>query len=243
MRLGAVLCFALLAPSVAHADASLSLVPGSGTYEVGMPLTLVVRADAAQHPLNAAEGEIRFDTRDMRVERIDTTDSIVVTWATTPEAQDGTIRFSGWFGARFEGSEGRLFAITFVPLRTTEGTISFTSGTLLAADVQETNVLSSMYGARYVVRPAQILPPPLPILPPSTNETLPIAATSTATSVSDSAVEPATAGTREEVTNQAQAAASAQAAPRFWAREEFFLVGLVLAGFLVGLGVSRVLRD
>lgn len=242
MRFGALLCLVLCVPGLARAEASLSLVPESGTYEAGTPLTLVVSVDAAQHPLNAAEGEIRFDVRDLRVERIDTTDSIVATWATPPEAQDGVIRFSGWFGARFDGAAGTLFTITFVPLRATEGSVSFTTGTLLAADVQETNVLSHMYAARYVVRPAQILPPPPPVSPASTAETLSAATASTAPSVPETIIEPAVADIAEEVPRQAQTAASAQAAPRFWIRDEFLFAGLVFIGFVVGFGASRVVR-
>lgn len=236
MRLGALAVLALFLPGLVAAEASLSLVPVSGVYEVGTPFTLLISADAAQHPLNAAEGEIRFDTRDLRVERIDTADSLVATWATRPEAHDGVIAFSGWFDTRFTGREGRLFSVTFLPLRATEGLVSFTSGTLLSADVQETNVLASMRAARYVVRPAQVVPPALVIDTPE-----PVAsATPALPEAGQLPPEEIETPVSAAVPSDAQAAASARAVPRM--SDALLLVSAVIGAFLVGFGLFRIVR-
>lgn len=247
MKTYVAMILALGMPCIAHADASLFFSPAHSVYEVGKPFEIAVRADASGHLVNAAEGEIRFDVRDVRVAEIRVDGTLVSTWSTYPQASpEGTIRFSGWLNERYTGSDGSLFSVVFVPQRIATGRIEFLSGTLLAADVQETNVLAQLRAAGYTIQAAQVAPPLVEPATPvaqatssvpeqiSVEQELPVSSPETAPE--EAVLMPSTAVS-------SQTAASALAA-RFGISPtaELFLVVGVCAAFLFGFVSFRVVR-
>lgn len=246
MRAYATMIVALGMPFVAHAEVALFFSPAQGSYEVGKAFELSVRADASGHLVNAAEGEIQFDTRDMRVAEIRVDGTLVSTWSTYPHVSpDGTIRFSGWLNERYTGSDGALFSIVFVPQRITSGRIDFVSGTLLAADVQETNVLAYMRAAGYTVQAERIAPPPAPTIPTTQATSSPVAETQTEPSLPPVSPQVVTEAVAAEVSlaPSSQTAASALAA-RFGVSPstELLLVATVCMAFLFGFVSFRAVR-
>ena len=160
------------------AEGSLALSPENGTYAVGDTFLVQIMVDSAGRAVNAAEADLSFDPHSLSVESISTDGSIIGSWSTRPyfSNTDGTIQFSGWTKERFTTSRGLIVTIRFRALQVASSPVTFTSGAVLAAEAQETNVLASMRSGLYVVQP-KIIPArapakiPVPVLPIETATT------------------------------------------------------------------------
>lgn len=153
----------LLFPLAAvHADgASLYLSPESGAYALGDEFQVLILADTDGIPVSAAEAELTYDAGAFAVEDISTEGSILDTWLTRPDFDGKTIRFSGIARSPYAGSNGLLVTITFRALRNMLGTVRFSSGSLLSAEGERTNVIATMRSGAYRVRPEEVLPEPV----------------------------------------------------------------------------------
>lgn len=184
-RLLALVLFAMPFPAAA---ATLYFSPGEVTAEAGVPLTMELRADVPDAAVHAAEADIAYDDTALRVTSISHTNSLLTNFSTEPSVSAGTIKFSGWMEHTFTGTRGVLLAITFVPLRTGTTTLTIQSGTLLAAQVQENNVVTGLAPATIAIREHRVAArADAPALTPtdasasttSTGTTTPVAARST----------------------------------------------------------------
>lgn len=158
-----VVLILILAPlSLAYAaEGSLFLSPLNGTYAVGDTFEIQVRVDSGGRAVNAVEAELSYDPHSLAVDHISTVGSIIGSWPTVPgfSNTEGTFHFSGWTRERFSGSEGLVITIYFRALRVDSSAITFISGSVLAAEAQETNVIASMHSGLYVVKPKEIPAP------------------------------------------------------------------------------------
>lgn len=219
MRTRALVVLVLLLPGIVSAEAALYLSPEQVSPEVGKPFEIRVYADAGGHDVNAAEATLTYDPALVRVVSVSKEGSLASSWSSEPTVSEGRVDFSAWLGARYSGTQGLLLTVVFEPVRVGQGGIVLASGTLLAADVQETNVITRMRSTSFTTSPAQVIPPaPAPLVPATPVDTQ---ATS-APLVIDTVLPPVPAATTSAEGQTAAVAASSS----FW---QFSLLAVVLA--------------
>ena len=168
-----VLC--LLPGEVKAASASLYLSPPSGTYAIEGIFSIKVKVNSNGEDINAAEGTLIFNPDEVQVKSISKTGSIFNLWTTEPAFSNstGNISFGGGTTTNFTGASGTIIAINFKAKSASSAQINFSSGSVLMADGKGTNILSSMNGGVYTLKP-KIVMPSSPILPTSpTSPTMP----------------------------------------------------------------------
>jgi hypothetical protein len=132
--------------------ATLSFSPQFGTYKVGSIITANVMVSSADKTMNAASGRITFPVDLLSVSSLSKTGSIIDFWAQEPSFSntDGTINFEGavlppWFN----GSSGKLLTINFKVKAPGTASVTFSTGSVLAADGSGTDITSSLGNASY----------------------------------------------------------------------------------------------
>ncbi len=145
---------------VKGAGASLYLSPSTGTYKVGSNFSVKVKVNSNNQTVNAAEATLSFNPAEISVVSISKNDSIFSIWTQEPAFSNstGNIVFSGGTPTPFTGTSGTLITITFKVKISGSTQISFSSGSVLAADGKGTNILSNMNGGVYTLKPKIILP-------------------------------------------------------------------------------------
>lgn len=151
--------------------ADLRITPNSGTYSAGQTFTAVIQVVPGGDSVNAAEAQLSFDTAALSVVSVAKTGSVLTLWPVEPTFSNGagTITFGGGHTAPIT-SPSTLLQVTFRASGEGEGEVSFTSGSVLAADGRGTDVLDNSIGASYTVS-AQTTPTPTesPTTPAGTN--------------------------------------------------------------------------
>jgi Cohesin domain/Bacterial Ig-like domain len=144
---------ALLSFQTADA-ATLSASPSTGVYTTGSNFTVTVLVNTESKSINAAEGVLTYNPKELSVVAVNRNSSIFNLWVTEPTFSNtaGTINFSGGLPSGYAGSAGTVFTVTFRPILAGTPRISFTGGSVLANDGQGTNVLSKMSGGTYTVK-------------------------------------------------------------------------------------------
>jgi hypothetical protein len=150
--------------------ATLSLSPGTGVYQVGGTWTTRVVVNTAGKPINAAEGTLSFNTSELQVLGISKGGSIFSLWTIEPSFSNttGKVSFGGGSPAGYTGSAGTVLTITWKAKTNGTPKVNFSSGSVLAADGQGTNVLTGMTGGTYTVSAASASPEPEYIAPVNT---------------------------------------------------------------------------
>ena len=140
-------------------EASLYLSPSDGTYEVGSNFSLKVKLKSEQVPTNVAGAEISFNKNELEVVNISKTGSIFSLWTVEPTFSNssGKIVFEGGNPSAFKGSSGTVITITFRAKVSATTNVTFSSGSVLAADGEGTNILTSMGGGVYKLKPKVII--------------------------------------------------------------------------------------
>lgn len=134
--------------------ATLSASPSTGVYTTGSNFTVTVLVNTESKSINAAEGVLTYNPKELSVVSVNRNSSIFNLWVTEPTFSNsaGTINFSGGLPSGYAGSAGTVFTVTFKPILAGTPRISFTGGSVLANDGQGTNVLSKMSGGTYTVK-------------------------------------------------------------------------------------------
>ena len=142
--------------------ASLSISPSTGVYTTGNTFSVRVVVNTAGQPINAAEGTINFNPKEVSVVSVDRSNSIFNLWVTEPKFSNtaGTINFSGGLPSGYTGSSGTVFTITFRTISAATARVSLTGGSVLANDGRGTNVLSGMNGGTYTIQAQSSTPAP-----------------------------------------------------------------------------------
>lgn len=159
--LSSVLSFLALPCAALAAGGSLYLSPSYGVHAVGQTFTVNIYVDTGDTAINAAEAQLSFDASALSVDNVSTAHSILSSWPTTPSFSNanGTIRFTGWTTNPYTGAEGQLLSVTFTALRNVTTTLRFDSGTILAADASDSNIITSMRAATLALKPLEVVPP------------------------------------------------------------------------------------
>lgn len=134
--------------------ASLQFSPSTGVYTTGSSYTVRVVVNTDGKPINAAEGTIKFNPKEVTVVSVDRSASIFNLWVAEPTFSNlaGTITFSGGLPSGYTGAAGTVFSVTFRSIGSGPAKVSFTGGAVLANDGQGTNVLSAMNGGSYTIQ-------------------------------------------------------------------------------------------
>jgi hypothetical protein len=162
--------------------ATLRLNPGTGVYTVGNTFTISVVLNTDGKSVNAADGELTFNPRELQVVGVSRSTSIFNLWTEEPQFSNsaGTISFGGGSPTGYKGGSGTVMTVSFRPLGAGTPKVNFKSGSVLAADGMGTNILTSMNGGTYTVsaptenpEPEYITPANTPKAPAVTSETHP----------------------------------------------------------------------
>lgn len=150
----------LFAGIYAHA-ATLSLSPGTGVYTAGSTFTAKVVVNTSGASINAADGTLSFNPKEITVVGV-TKGSIFNLWTAEPSYSNsnGTITFSGGSPTGYTGSGGTVVSITFKANAAGSPKVSFSKGSVLAADGKGTNVLTTMNGGSFTIAAAGVSPEP-----------------------------------------------------------------------------------
>jgi Bacterial Ig-like domain/Cohesin domain len=142
--------------------ATLLLSPSTGVYSLNSTFKVKVVVNSDGKPVNAAEGTIKFNPKELSVVSVDRTSSVFNLWVAEPSFSNsaGTISFSGGSPTGYTGSAGTVFTITFKSVTAGQNRVSYTNGSVLANDGRGTNILSGMNGGTYTIEVATSQPDP-----------------------------------------------------------------------------------
>ncbi len=153
----------------AHA-ATLRVSPDTGVYTVGGTFTANVIINTQNKAVNAADGQLSYNPKELSVVSVSRASSIFNLWTQEPSFSNtlGTISFGGGSPTGYTGASGNILTITFRPLGAGNPKVTFKSGSVLAADGLGTNVLTSMTGSSYTISAVTSNPEPEYIAPANT---------------------------------------------------------------------------
>lgn len=158
------ICFAvglLFIPFFMHA-ATLSVVPATGVYKTGATFSVSILVNTAGTPVNAADGTLSYNSKELSVVSVSRASSIFNLWTTEPAFSNtaGTVIFSGGVPTGYTGGQGTVFVVTFRSLSSGTARVSLTGASVLAADGKGTNVLTNMSGGTYTLSAVESQPAP-----------------------------------------------------------------------------------
>jgi hypothetical protein len=154
LRTGAISIMLLAMPMSAFA-ADLVLSPASATETVGTPFTVQVSVDPGGQTVNASDGTITFDPTMLSVSSISKDNSAFSLWTADPTFSNssGTITFSGGTPSGF-AALSPILSVTFTPNVVGSTTVSFSKGSILAADGKGTDIYKNGDSASYTISAA-----------------------------------------------------------------------------------------
>ncbi len=149
--------------SVSSASAaSLSISPNTGVYSSNSTFSVKVVVNTGGQAVNAAEGTISFNPKELSVVSVNRSSSIFNLWVTEPTFSNsaGTINFSGGLPSGYTGQTGTIMTITFKAVGSGTAKVNFKSGSVLANDGKGTNILTGMNGGNYTIQAGNTAPEP-----------------------------------------------------------------------------------
>ncbi len=153
----------LILPTVAFgSETSLYLSPVTGVYDTNTVFQVRVLVDTGVDKINAVEGTLTFDPKELQVDRIEYDHSILPSWTLQPRYDNdkGEIVFAGLTStSSFSGDRGEVISLYLRGARSTETRLNFQSGSaVLAGDGTGTNVLAVMKSGVYSFVPKENVP-------------------------------------------------------------------------------------
>ncbi|MCA9357229.1 hypothetical protein H6784_00510 [Candidatus Nomurabacteria bacterium] len=132
----------------------MSLSPNTGVYSTNGTFSVKVQVNTGGQAINAAEGTLSFNPRELSVVSVNRTGSIFNLWVAEPTFSNsaGTINFSGGLPSGYSSAVGNIMNITFRAAGAGTARVSFTNGSVLANDGRGTNVLTAMNGGTYTIQ-------------------------------------------------------------------------------------------
>ena len=161
----------LFAFSASYVEAAtLKISPNTGVYTVGKPFTVSIQLNTDGKPVNAADGQISFNPKELQVVGVSRGSSIFNLWTEEPTFSNaaGTVSFGGGSPTGYKGSGGTILTVTVKALGAGTPKIDFRSGSILAADGLGTNILSSMNGGSFTITAVSDSPAPEYVAPANT---------------------------------------------------------------------------
>ncbi len=134
--------------------ASLSLFPGSETFQQGDSFSIELKIDAANIPINSAEAVVYFPVDMLEVLSISQDDSVFALWPEEPSFSntDGKIWFAGGLPHPGFQEAGNIITINFKGKKQGIVHITFGQSKILADDGKGTNILVFLKEAKYFIR-------------------------------------------------------------------------------------------
>ena len=134
--------------------ASLAITPNTGVYTSNGTFVAKVVVNTGGQSVNAAEGTISFNPRELSVVSVNRNGSIFSLWVAEPTFSNaaGTINFSGGLPSGYEGATGNIMTVTFRAAGAGTAKVNFKSGSVLANDGRGTNILTGMNGANFTIQ-------------------------------------------------------------------------------------------
>lgn len=150
-----------LLPQIVSA-ATLAITPQTGVYTTGQTFSVNVLVNTAGVPVNAADGTITYNPKELSVVAVSRTTSIFNLWTAEPSFSNGagSVTFSGGVPTGYTGQSGTVMTITFKSLTSGAARVQISGGSVLAADGKGTNVLTNMSGGTYTLAAASTQPEP-----------------------------------------------------------------------------------
>src|SRR5690606_24690928 len=110
----------------------------------GARFTVNVIVNSSGQAINAADGNLTFNPRELSVVSVSRGSSIFSLWTSEPAFSNsaGTVTFSGGSPNGYTGSSGHVMSVTFQALSAGTPKVSLSGGSVLAADGRGTNVLT-----------------------------------------------------------------------------------------------------
>lgn len=142
--------------------ANLVISPGSGSFSAGQTFTATIQVDPAGDSINAVEANLAFDSNALSVVSVSKAGSVFTLWPVEPTFSNGagTITFGGGHTAPIS-NRSTLLTVTFRATGEGAGSVSFESGSVLAADGRGTDVLNNRTGANYTITAGAPTPEPV----------------------------------------------------------------------------------
>ncbi len=170
--LGAVSIFLIPVYALAQAGgATMSISPDSGTYAAGKTFTVNIMVDSADG-FNTGNATLNFDPTMLSATGVSKGSSAFSLWAVEPSFDNGkgTVNFEGGNTSPLSGKK-TILAVSFKALKEGKADLTFSAGSVLAADGKGTDILGAKNGASYTIgaKEVSIDPPPAP--PPAPVET------------------------------------------------------------------------
>ncbi len=158
-------------PSPTHA-ANLLFTPASGSYATGAQFTLKVAVDPGGQTVNASDGAIKFDPAVLSVNTVSKDGSAFSLWTADPSFSNsaGTVSFSGGSPSGF-ATQSAILSITFTAKAVGSTTVSFTKGSILAADGKGTDIYQTGKDANLTITAAAAAAAPAAPAPTATAST------------------------------------------------------------------------
>lgn len=144
----------------AGSSTSLYLSPASGAYTVDSVFSIKVKVNSGGTAVNAAEGVLIFNPNELQVVSLSKNGSIFSLWTTGPSFSNstGNIIFGGGTPSNFTGTSGTIITVTFRAKASASAKVTFSSGSVLAADGKGTNILVSMNNGVYAIKSTIVTP-------------------------------------------------------------------------------------
>ncbi|MAZ30321.1 hypothetical protein CL655_03495 [bacterium] len=142
---------ALFLTATVHA-ADLRLTPSTGSYSTGQTFTVTIQVVPGGDSINAVEAQLSFDSNLLSVVSVAKTGSVFTLWPVEPTFSNGagTITFGGGHTAPIT-SNSTLLQVTFRATGEGDASVSFDSGSVLAADGRGTDVLNNTSGGTFTI--------------------------------------------------------------------------------------------
>lgn len=168
--------FALFFSAGSASAADLLLAPSTGSYTVGQTFTATIRVVPGGANVNAVEAALKFDPKLLSVVSVSKDGSAFSLWTTEPAFSNtaGTVTFGGGSPTPFTATSN-LINVTFRTVAAGSAAVTFSSGSVLAADGRGTDVFKNSTPGSFTVN-ASATPPPEPEPTPTTPTEQPEAA-------------------------------------------------------------------
>jgi hypothetical protein len=147
------LSFLVISPTQAQ-TAGVYFSPSSGQFKTGDSVTVNLYIDSAKDTIDALSGAVSFTQDTLQVTSLSRSGSILNLWTQEPTFSNtnGTINFKGTALNRgFNGSGGKVLAITFKVIQSGPTYVTYTFGSVLANGDQDTSPLSLGGRAQFTI--------------------------------------------------------------------------------------------
>jgi hypothetical protein len=157
--------------AVFAADATMEISPSVGTYNVYEDVTLHVTVTSNGKFVNAVEGRLSFNPKELTVTHVTHDDSPVTSWTQEPsvDSELGTVLFGGALATSTRLAGTTILTLRVRPERVGEMRLRFEGGAaIISADGLGTNVLTGFKSGKYRIQPEEFSDEAVAATPAST---------------------------------------------------------------------------